>query len=122
MSSPLINPLYQHSGIGEFTANIIIYICFCVVQELLFRGVLQELLIRILKSKYKILLAIIYSNIIFASFHVMEFGSDIAMSVFLLGCIWGWLYSRHTTLIGVILCHALVGVVALFFIGVADLV
>jgi membrane protease YdiL (CAAX protease family) len=37
---------------------------------------------------------------------------------FLPGLFWGWLYSRHRTLIGVTISHILIGAWIFYFVGV----
>ena len=93
------------------------YLLLVPFQELCVRGALQGSLEKLLVSPYRILWAILLSNLLFSltHFHV-SFG--VALAVFIPGLMWGWLYSRHHTLIGVTLSHQIYGVWALMIVGV----
>lgn len=96
----------------------IFYMGFSVpIQELIVRGGLQGSLQAFLTGKYRALIAIFASNLIFAIVH-LSLSHKLAYSVFLLGLFWGWLYYRHRNLLGVIVSHLLIGTWAFFFVGV----
>jgi membrane protease YdiL (CAAX protease family) len=94
-----------------------VYMIFVPLQELITRGLLQGSFQEFLTGKHKILLAIFLSNLLFSVTH-LHLNLTFALSVFFTGLIWGWLYSRHQTLIGVVLSHLCIGVWALFILGV----
>jgi membrane protease YdiL (CAAX protease family) len=86
------------------------------LQELIVRGGLQGPLEVFLTEKNSTIKAIIVSNLMFATVHLF-LGMDIAILVFFAGLYFGWLYSRHHTLIGVILAHGILGTWATMIIG-----
>lgn len=93
------------------------YIFLAPLQEFIIRGALQSSFQEFLTGRDKYFWSIFLSNLIFSvnHFHVsMELG----LSVFFPGLLWGWLYSRHRTLIGVSISHIIIGVWVLYIVGV----
>lgn len=86
------------------------------LQELIVRGGLQGPLEVFLTEKYATVKAIFVSNLMFATAHLFM-GLNISFYVFIAGIYFGWLFSRHHTLIGVILAHAILGTWATMVIG-----
>ncbi|MFQ6275716.1 CPBP family intramembrane glutamic endopeptidase [Coxiella burnetii] len=60
--------------------------------------------------------AIIVSNFLFSFTH-LHLAYAFAYAVLLPGLFWGWLYSRHKTILGVAVSHILIGIWALFILG-----
>src|SRR5262249_16591708 len=87
------------------------------IQELIARGGLQGSLQMFLTGKYKVLTAILISNLILSTMH-LYLSFRMALLVFLPGIFWGWLYSRHHTLIGVIISHIMIGAFAFWIVGI----
>ncbi|NDD58682.1 MAG: CPBP family intramembrane metalloprotease [Chlamydiae bacterium] len=87
------------------------------IQEIVFRGVLQTLLLRFLNMKQKLLWALVCCNLIFASTHlvVSEF---FACLVFFLGLFWGWIFYKCESILCPIFSHCLVGSWGFFVLGV----
>jgi len=86
------------------------------VQELIVRGGLQGPLEVFLTGKYTPLKAILVSNLMFSTGHLF-LGINVSLMVFLAGVYFGWLYSRHHTLIGVTIAHAMLGIWATMIVG-----
>jgi len=86
------------------------------LQELIARGGLQGPLEVFMTGRYAVLKAIIVSNLMFSTTHLFM-GIDIALMAFFAGCYFGWLYSRHHTLIGVIIAHAMLGTWGTMVVG-----
>jgi hypothetical protein len=95
---------------------ILIYSLFAPVQELMVRGCLQESLERFLSNKQKKIMAIFLSNLLFSSLH-LQLSISVAISVFFVGCSWGWLYARHRTILGVSISHIIIGVFGGWILG-----
>lgn len=119
----LFNPYHS---IKHFSINIspltlwillvLLYSIHAPLQEIIVRGFLQSTLQEFLTGKHTTLSAILITNIIFSTFHLVH--SDLlTIATFLPGLIWGWLYSRHKTLVGVCVSHILVGIWAAFIVG-----
>lgn len=95
-------------------------VAYCLVvaplQELIVRGGMQGPLEVFLTGKYPKIKAIIISNLMFSTAHLF-LGIDISFMVFVAGLYFGWLYSRHPTLIGVIVAHAMLGTWSIMIVG-----
>jgi CRP-like cAMP-binding protein len=96
---------------------LIVYLLFVPLQELVVRGLLQSSFEEFLTGAHKTLQAIFLSNLLFSVSH-FHFPIIVASVVFFTGLFWGWLYSRHHTLVGVILSHQCIGVWGLFVLGI----
>ena len=101
---------------GIYLLQLAIYIALAPVQEFIVRGVLQGSLQEFLTGRHVRLKAVLISNLLFATFH-LYLSPQYAVAVFLPGLVWGWLYTRHRTLIGVSVSHMLVGVWTLYVLG-----
>jgi hypothetical protein len=99
-----------------WTLLVIYILLIAPIQEFLCRGGLQGPLEEFISSKYKILLAILVSNLIFSTFHLFM-SLEIGMLVFVPGIYFGWLYSRTHNLLGVWIAHAIVGTIGLSIVG-----
>jgi CRP/FNR family cyclic AMP-dependent transcriptional regulator len=84
------------------------YLLFAPVVEFIARGCLQGSLERFLVTRYARIQAIIIASLLFSSLY--SYLSPITPVIMLvLGCFWGWLYSRHKTIVGVSISHILIG-------------
>jgi CRP-like cAMP-binding protein len=92
------------------------YACFTPVQELVARSGLQSSFQMFLTGKYRIWSSIFLANLLFSATH-LHVSVPMALTVFPLGLFWGWLYSRHGTIFGVCVSHALLGVFGLVIVG-----
>ena len=78
-------------------------------QELYARGMLQGQLYRFFRPRTPSPWpAILVSNLLFASLHV-SWSMSLTLVSFLGGMLWGWLYARRPTLLGVTLSHVAIG-------------
>ncbi len=91
------------------------------IQECIIRGGLQSPLQQFLMGKYRIVWAILLSNLIFGMIH-LQFSAKFSILAFIVGLFWGWLYYRYKTLIAPIFSHALIGFFILFILGIQDLI
>ena len=98
--------IYHHPYLAIL--SILLYFFFVPFQELTIRGALQGPLQDFLISPHKNLWAILMSNIFFSITHI-HLSWQIALAIFIGGLVWGWLYTRHRTLIGVSISHAILG-------------
>ncbi len=96
------------------------YLIFTPIQELICRGALQSSLQEFLSGPSRVWWAIIMSNILFSVTH-LHISVGLALSVLLPGLLWGWMYSRHKTLIGVSLSHLIVGGMAFFVFDIQSI-
>lgn len=95
---------------------IVGYLILTPIQELIARGALQSSLQEFLTGNNKTWWAIFVSNLIFSMVHV-HVSLSLAAAVLIPGLFWGWLYSRHKTLLGVSISHLIIGGWAFFVLG-----
>jgi CRP-like cAMP-binding protein/membrane protease YdiL (CAAX protease family) len=96
---------------------IVSYLVFVPLQELIVRGALQSSFCEFLIGKYKVFWSIVLSNLFFSITH-LHLSLAASGVVMVPGLIWGWLYSRYRTLVGVTASHLFIGVWALFVVGI----
>ncbi len=95
----------------------IIYLLFSPVQELIARGAMQSSLDEFLVGPNKKWWAIVVSNLLFCVTH-LHVSIGMAVAVFIPGLVWGWLYTRHRSLVGVSISHMIVGGYVFYILGV----
>ncbi|MEM7158002.1 MAG: cyclic nucleotide-binding domain-containing protein [Myxococcota bacterium] len=108
---PMFGSLWLAWGV-----RMAVYVIGCPLQEFVARGVLQSSFQRILTIRHARPAAIVLASLIFATMHLYTTASD-SLAVFIPGLAWGWLYSRHRTLVGVTLSHIIIGVMTMFVLG-----
>ena len=103
-------------GTGGTLAVVAAYALFVPVQEMVARSGIQSSLMMFLRPRHRVPMSIFMSTLLFASTH-LHTGLAFALLVFPMGLFWGWLYSRHPTLIGVVFSHLLIGIWAVFVVS-----
>lgn len=93
----------------HFHILLLFYIALVPIQEFIARGCLQSSLRNFFTSPNRIFLAILTSNLLFGLFHGLK-SFTFALSAFILGIFWGWLYERQGTIVGPSVSHILVGI------------
>lgn len=94
-----------------------LYLLMCPMQELVVRGALQSSLAELLAGQpYAPLQAILLSNAMFAATHA-HLSPVFSVVSFFPGLVWGILYYRQGSLLGVSICHMIIGVYALEPLG-----
>lgn len=103
---------------GSYFMFMALYSLFCPVQEFIVRGCIQTSLQTLMEgTTYRVKWnAIIISNLLFASAH-SHTSLGFALSVFIPGIFWGWLYYRQRSLVGVSISHIMIGVWSAFIVG-----
>lgn len=123
MHGEAIFALLSHTGTAPAVnwIDAFAYLLFSPFQEFIVRGTMQGSLEDFLSGRHRVLKAILVANIMYAMLHLYMSVIFSAM-VFVPGMIWGWLYSRHRTLVGVTASHALCGIFAFFVVGFDTLI
>jgi CRP-like cAMP-binding protein len=98
-----------------------VYILFAPFQEFIVRGAMQGSLEGFLTGRRRRMKAILVANLMYAMLH-LYMSVIFSLMVFLPGLLWGWLYARHRTLVGVTASHALCGLFAFFVVGFDTLI
>lgn len=96
------------------SAALIMYIIFSPIQELIFRGVVQTSWQRFSTGAHRTLVAITVTSILYLNAH---FYWSLSILVLIPSFLWGWLFARHRTLIGVSMGHMLIGVWLFWIVG-----
>lgn len=114
---PLLS-LGQHLKMskGGIILTCLAYSVFAPVQEFIARGCFQTSFQNFLMGKYRILIAIVISNLMFSMTH-LHISIRFALIAFIPGLFWGWQYARHKNLIGISISHIIIGLSASIFIG-----
>jgi len=84
------------------------YIFVAPLQEFICRGVLQGSIQRFLIGPLNWLWAIFLTSSLFGIFHIHE-SLELGLVAIIGGILWGGMYARHKTLIGVSINHFLIG-------------
>jgi membrane protease YdiL (CAAX protease family) len=85
------------------------YFIVAPLQEFLGRGVVQGTLQRIVPGKYGWLMAIVLTSLVFGTLH-LYISPSFAFASMVGSFLWGWLYLRHGTIVGVSISHFLIGI------------
>jgi membrane protease YdiL (CAAX protease family) len=80
------------------------------------RSGIQSSMMMFLRSRHRVSMSIFMSTLLFSATH-LHTGFIFAAAVFPMGLFWGWLYSRHPTLVGVVCSHLLIGIWAVFVVS-----
>jgi CRP-like cAMP-binding protein len=108
-------------GLGLILLEAFVYLLFTPFQEFIVRGSIQGFFEDFLLGKHKVLKSILIANLMYSMLH-LYMSVLFSVMVFIPGLVWGWLYSRQRTLVGVSLSHALVGEFAFFVVGFDTLI
>ncbi|MEI6456428.1 MAG: type II CAAX endopeptidase family protein [bacterium] len=98
----------QIFDLNYFSLSYITYIVVAPLQEFIARGTAQSTLERLFIGKNKGFLAIVVTSFLFGSLHVYS-SFHLAIAAVLTGWLWGWMYNRQKSLVGVGLSHFLIG-------------
>lgn len=88
--------------------NFGVYAIVAFLQEFITRGVVQGAIHRLLVGRWAGATSVMISTLIFGLMHAHQPGYMIIASL-ASGLLWGFMYMRHQTLVGVTLSHFLVG-------------
>ena len=109
---------YRHTGLGlgGTLAVVAAYALFVPIQEMVARSGIQSSMMMFLHPRHRVPMSIFMSTLLFSSTH-LHTSFEFAVAVFPVGLFWGWLYSRHPTLVGVVFSHLLIGIWAVFVVS-----
>ncbi len=98
----------QIFNIGYFGISYIVYLLVAPVQEFIARGTMQGSLTRLFSGRYSGLMGVLVTSFLFGSLHMCH-SIHLSIAALLTSWLWGWMYQRQKTIIGVSLSHFLVG-------------
>lgn len=109
---------YRQAGLGPggTLAVVAAYVLFVPIQEMVARSGIQSSMMMFLRPRHRVPMSIFMSTLLFSSTH-LHTSVEFAAAVFPIGLFWGWLYSRHPTLVGVVFSHLLIGIWAVFVVS-----
>lgn len=127
-----LHPAMQGEAVFTFPGNLqtatvalaieaLAYVVFSPFQEFIVRGAMQGSLESFLTGPRRVLKAILIANLMYAMLH-LYMSVVFSVMVFVPGLLWGWLYARHRTLVGVTVSHALCGIFGFFIVGFDTLI
>jgi len=94
--------------LSYFGISYITYIVVAPLQEFVSRGAIQGSLEKLLDVRSKGFVSILVTTMLFGAIHVM-ISFNLAIASIIMGWIWGWMYHKQQSLVGVSLSHFLVG-------------
>lgn len=108
--------LEGHLPASDWLLITIGYSLFVPLQSLMVNGCMQNAFALFFHGPDKNFRAIIVSNLIFSAFH-LHLSLLVAVTVFFIGCVWGWLYLRQQTIVGISVSHIIMGIWGDIFLG-----
>ncbi len=93
---------------------LVVYILACPIQELMFRGLMQTSWQRFIPGRNKTVIAIAVTTTLYVSAHFYWAYSPLLAIPSIL---WGWLFARQRTIIGVSLGHTILGAWVFYILG-----
>ena len=105
----VFEPWVSVKGLGYTFGMYAVYALLAPLQEFMTRGVLQGSLERMLTGRGATAWAVFASAAVFSIMH-QHLGLDFALTMLPVGLIWGWMYHRHQSLLGVAISHILIGI------------
>ena len=98
----------QIIDLSYFGISYITYIVVAPLQEFVSRGAIQGTLEKLLDVRSKGFVSILVTTMLFGAIHMM-ISFNLALASIIMGWIWGWMYHKQQSLVGVSLSHFLVG-------------
>jgi CRP-like cAMP-binding protein len=87
------------------------YFVVAPLQEFIARGVIQGSLQRLLVGRRNVFWAVVITSFLFGSLHLFA-SQNLAIAAVVTSWVWGWMFARHRSLVGVGVSHFLVGNIA----------
>lgn len=88
----------------------IVYAVFTIAQEFIARGLLQSSILQVLTGRYANARAVITSTLIFSITHLHLGSIYYSILVIIPSLVWGFLYARQRSLVGVVISHMIFGI------------
>lgn len=88
---------------------LVIYTISSLAQEFICRGFIQTNVEQMLTGKYRSAIAIVTTAVLFGAVH-LHYSTATMVVTILGGIFFGWLYTRHRTLVGISVAHYILGI------------
>lgn len=109
-------PDYEEGNLGQALIYVMLYTLFAPVQEFFARGVIQGTLQKFLTGRFVKLRAIAIATLLFSVTHV-HLDLAFAFMVIIPSILWGFMYAKQDSLLGVSISHILIGLYTTFLLG-----
>jgi CRP/FNR family transcriptional regulator, cyclic AMP receptor protein len=96
---------------------IVTYACFCFIQEMIFRGAIQNSLIHFLTGPFARTRVVLTTTLIVFAAHLHLKSLVLPLLVIVPNIFWCLLYYKYRSLLGVTVSHMIIGVWVLFILG-----
>jgi CRP/FNR family transcriptional regulator, cyclic AMP receptor protein len=93
------------------------YACFCFIQEMIFRGAIQNSLIHFLTGRFARTRVVLTTTLIVFAAHLHLKSLVLPLLVIVPNIFWCLLYYKYRSLLGVTVSHIIIGVWVLFIMG-----
>jgi len=101
---PQIDSVYgMRDGKNPAIIALLLLLLIGPAEEIFWRGYVQ----RTLAGRYGKNIAFVLATAAYTLVHIWSFNFILVMAAMVVGCVWGWLYSRGTNLVTLIASHAL---------------
>jgi CRP-like cAMP-binding protein len=110
-------PFFHRYSLPLAILIVVIYTCFCFIQEMIFRGAIQNSLIHFLTGPFVKTRVVLTTTLIVFAAHLHLKSMILPLLVILPNIFWCLLYYKYRTLLGTTVSHMIIGVWVLFIIG-----
>jgi CRP-like cAMP-binding protein len=115
-------PLFELPFFHRYTLPLAIlivatYACFCFIQEMIFRGAIQNSLIHFLTGPFVKTRVVLTTTLIVFAAHLHLKSLVLPLLVIVPNIFWCLLYYKYRSLLGVTVSHMIIGVWVLFIMG-----
>jgi CRP-like cAMP-binding protein len=115
-------PLFELPFFHRYTLPLAIlivvtYACFCFIQEMIFRGAIQNSLIHFLTGPFVRTRVVLTTTLIVFAAHLHLKSLVLPLLVIVPNIFWCLLYYKYRSLVGVTVSHVIIGVWVLFIMG-----
>jgi len=95
---------------------LLVYTVSSLAQEFICRGFIQTNVEQMLTGKYRSVIAVITTSVLFGVVH-LHYSTSTMLVTIIGGIFFGWLYTRHRTLVGISIAHYILGIL-LYNLGI----
>ncbi len=110
-------PFFHRYSLPFAILIVAIYVSFCFIQEMIFRGAIQNSLIHFLTGPFAKTRVVFTTTLIVFAAHLHLKSLILPLLVILPNIFWCLLYYKYRSLLGVTVSHMIIGVWVLFILG-----
>jgi hypothetical protein len=110
-------PFFHRYSLPFAIMIVATYACFCFIQEVIFRGAIQNSLIHFVTGRFLKTRVVSTTTLIVFAAHLHLKSLILPLLVILPNIFWCLLYYKHRSLLGVTVSHIIIGVWVLFVLG-----